>query len=128
MLIRDGARLMNMIALELKNLQVNLGARRVLDGYGRGQEPLPVYKMPHLRGWAVAGGFAVLPAIGRHEVLVVDTATWREAARIPVHGQPVFAIAQPGGRRIWVNFAFPDNDTVQVIDLPERREIGRAHV
>ena len=80
--------------------------------------------MPHLRGGAVAGGLAVLPAIGRHEVLVVDTANWREVARIPVHGQPVFAIAQPGGRRVWVNFAFPDNDTVQVIDLPERRVVN----
>ena len=107
------------------------GVRRILDGYGRGVEPMPVYKMPHLRGWAVAGGLAVLPAIGRNEVLLVDTATWREAGRIAVHGQPVLAIAQPGGRRVWVNFAFPDNDTVQVIDLPSRTVIkelkpGRA--
>jgi protein NirF len=107
------------------------GVRRILDGYGRGVEPMPVYKMPHLRGWAVAGGLAVLPAIGRPEVLVVDTGTWREVGRVAVHGQPVFAIAQPGGRRVWVNFAFPDNDTVQVIDLAERRIVkelkpGRA--
>lgn len=107
------------------------GARRILAGYGHGVEPMPVYKMPHLRGWAVAGGLAVLPAIGRNEVLLVDTVTWREAGRIAVHGQPVFAIAQPGGRRVWVNFAFPDNDTVQVIDLPSRRIVkelkpGRA--
>ncbi len=39
--------------------------RRILAGYGRGQQPLPVYKMPHLRGWAVAGRRAYLPAIGR---------------------------------------------------------------
>ena len=37
------------------------GARRVLNGYGRGEEPLPVYKMPHLRGWAVAGRYIFLP-------------------------------------------------------------------
>ncbi|MCU0895832.1 MAG: protein nirF, partial [Rhodospirillales bacterium] len=24
------------------------GVRRILDGYGKGEEPLPVYKMPHL--------------------------------------------------------------------------------
>ena len=59
-------------------------ARRILSGYGRGEEPLPVYKMPHLRGWAVAGRYAFLPAIGRHEVLVVDTRDWQEVARIPV--------------------------------------------
>jgi len=107
------------------------GARRILDGYGRGEEKMPVYKMPHLRGWAVGGGRAYLPAIGRNEVLVVDTVTWREIGRVPVHGQPVFAIVQPGARQVWVNFAFPNNDTVQVIDaetLEVRRELkpGRA--
>ncbi len=99
------------------------GVRRILDGYGRGEEPLPVYKMPHLEGWAVAGGVAFIPAVGRHEVLVVDTDTWREAGRIQVHGQPVFVMARPDGRQVWVNFAFPDNDTVQVIDVPTRRII-----
>ncbi len=96
------------------------GARRVLDGYGRGQEKLPVYKMPHLRGWAIAGDLAFLPAVGRNEVLIADTRSWTEVGRVPVHGQPVFVMAQPDGRRVWVNFAFPKNDTVQVIDVPSR--------
>ena len=90
--------------------------RRILGGYGRGQEPLPVYKMPHLRGWAVAGRRAYLPAIGRHEVLVVDTETWAEVGRIPVAGQPVFVMARPDGRQVWVNFSVPDYRRVQVID------------
>jgi protein NirF len=107
------------------------GARRILDGYGRGEAPLPVYKMPHLRGWAVAGRYIFLPAIGRHEVLVLDSVTWTEAGRIAVHGQPVFAVAQPGGRRVWVNFAFPNNGVVQVIDVPQMKVVhelrpGRA--
>ena len=38
-------------------------------------------------------------------------------ARVPVAGQPVFAVARPDGRQIWVNFAHPDNGTVQVIDV-----------
>jgi protein NirF len=100
-----------------------LRARRILAGYGRGQEPLPVYKMPHLRGWAVAGRHAYLPAIGRHEVLVVDTASWQEVDRIPVAGQPVFVMARPDGRQVWVNFAVPDYDRVQVIDTPSRRVV-----
>jgi protein NirF len=93
------------------------GARRILAGYGRGEEKLPVYKMPHLRGWAVAGNLAFLPAVGRHEVLVVDTLEWREITRVKVAGQPVFAIARPDGRQVWVNFALPDNGKVQVIDV-----------
>ena len=96
------------------------GLRRVLDGYGKGEDKLPVYKMPHLRGWAVAGRYAYVPAIGRHEVLVLDTETWREAGRIAVAGQPVFVIARPDGRQVWVNFAFPDNARVEVIDVESR--------
>ncbi|MCK6421206.1 MAG: protein nirF [Aquabacterium sp.] len=98
--------------------------RRILAGYGRGEQPLPVYKMPHLRGWAVAGSHAYLPAIGRHEVLVVDTHTWAEVARIPVAGQPVFVMARPDGRQVWVNFAVPDYHRVQVIDTPTQKVVS----
>lgn len=96
--------------------QPEKGGRKILENYGRGQEKLPVFKMPHLRGWSVAQGKAYLPAIGRHEVLVVDVATWKEVGRIPVRGQPVFVMARPDGRQIWVNFAFPDYGKVDVID------------
>ena len=96
------------------------GIRRILDGYGKGEEKLPVYKMPHLEGWAVAGGLAFVPAVGRHQVLVVDLDTWRQVGRIEVYGQPVFVMARPDGRHVWVNFALPRNDTVQVIDVPSR--------
>ena len=92
------------------------GVQRILGDYGRGEEKLPVYKMPHLEGWAMADGQLFLPAVGRHEVLVIDSQTWKETGRIAVHGQPVFVEARPDGRQVWVNFAHPRNDTVQVID------------
>jgi protein NirF len=92
------------------------GVQRILNDYGRGKEKLPVYKMPHLEGWAMAGRYAFLPAVGQHEVLVVDSRTWKEVGRIAVHGQPIFVVARPDGRQVWVNFAHPLNDTVQVID------------
>jgi protein NirF len=100
--------------LDLWNLDA--GVRRVLEGYGRGQEPLPVFKMPHMDYWAQANDVAYVPAVGRHEVLVIDQKNWKEAGRVAVAGQPVFVIARPDGRQLWVNFAPPDNDTVQVID------------
>lgn len=107
------------------------GVRTILPGYGRGEQALPVYKMPHLRGWAVAAGRAYLPAIGRHEVLVVELGSWKEVARIPVKSQPVFVMARPDGREVWVNFAFPDNGWMQVIDTFTNRLVdtfqpGRA--
>lgn len=101
-----------------------LQVRRILGGYGRGEQPLPVYKMPHLRGWAVAGRHAYLPAVGRREVLVVDTTTWEEVGRIPVAGQPVFVMARPDGRQVWVNFAVPDYHRVQVLDTPSRQVVA----
>jgi len=95
---------------------MSAGVRRILPDYGKGEQKLPVYKMPHLEGWAVAGDLAFVPAIGRHEVLVINMRSWQPAGRIPVHGQPIFVMARPDGRQVWVNFALPDNDTIQVID------------
>ena len=112
----DGLAMVDLWAAEPK-------VRRILAGYGRGETPLPVFKMPHLRGWAVAGRHAWLPAIGRHEVLVVDTESWQEVARVPVAGQPVFVMAQPDGRQVWVNFAVPDYHRVQVIDTSTRKVV-----
>jgi len=97
------------------------GVKRILPDYGKGEEKLPVYKMPHLEGWAIAGNRAYLPAVGRHEVLVVDTLSWQVVQRIPVKGQPVFVVGQPGGRHVWVNFALPDNQYIQVIDTLDQK-------
>ncbi len=95
------------------------GVKRILPDYGKNDEKMPVYKMPHLEGWAMAGNLMFVPAVGQHEVLVVDQNTWQLVKRIPVIGQPVFVMARPDGRQIWVNFAFPDNAQVQVIDAKE---------
>ena len=103
-----------MALLDLWDLEA--GVKRILPGYGKGEQKLPVYKMPHLEGWAVAGDLAFVPAVGRHEVLVINMRNWQEAGRIQVHGQPIFVMARPDGRHVWVNFALPDNDTIQVID------------
>ena len=93
------------------------GVRRVLPDYGKGEQKLPVFKMPHLQGWALAGANLFVPAVGLHEVLVIETGTWKQVARIPVHSQPVFVIGRPDARQVWVNFAHPANDTVQAIDV-----------
>ena len=95
------------------------GVIRILPNYGKEDEKLPVYKMPHLEGWAVAGDFMLIPAIGQHEVLVIDKRKWTLVKRIPVAGQPVFVMARPDGRHIWVNFAFPDNQQLQIIDAKD---------
>ncbi len=106
-----------MALLDLWNTEQ--GVKRILPDYGKGEQKLPVYKMPHLEGWAIAGNLAFVPAVGRHEVLVINTTSWREAGRVQVKGQPIFVMARPDGRQVWVNFALPDNDSIQIIDTQQ---------
>lgn len=105
--------------------QEPLQARRILDGYGRGEEKLPVYKMPHLEGWAAAGSVMLIPAVGRHELLALDARTFKEIGRVPTYGQPVFAVSRPDGRYVWVNFAHPLNDTIDVVDTLTLKVVHR---
>lgn len=96
---------------------VKKGVKRILSDYGKGNKKMPVYKMPHLEGWAMTEEYAFLPAVGRNEVLVVNRRNWKQVGAVKVHGQPVFVMSRPDGRQVWVNFAFPNNDTVQVINV-----------
>jgi protein NirF len=99
--------------------QPEKGVKRILADYGKNEETLPVYKMPHLEGWTVTDDLMFIPAIGQHEVLVIDKHSFQLVKRIPVLGQPVFVMSQPDGRQIWVNFAFPDNQQLQIIDVKD---------
>ena len=104
------------------------GVKRILPHYGRGEERLPVYKMPHLEGWAMTDEHAFLPAVGHHQVLVVDRDDWAEHTRIDVSGQPVFVMARPDGRQVWVNYAFPDNRWIEVIDVLTMKVVHKLDV
>ena len=95
------------------------GVKRILPTYGKDDDKLPVYKMPHLEGWAIAGDLLFAPAIGKHEVLVINKRDWTLLKAIPVVGQPVFVMARPDARQIWVNFAMPDNNQLQIIDVKD---------
>ncbi len=110
-----------MALLDLWHME--LGVKKILKNYGKGETKLPVYKMPHLEGWAVAGNYAFVPAVGQHQVIVIDMQTWKQVGSIDVHGQPIFVMARPDGRQIWVNFAYPNNDTLQIIDAETQRVV-----
>lgn len=101
--------------------------RRILPGYGRNAPDLPVYKMPHLQGWTLAGDTYALPAVGLHQVLWADARSGAETARTDVAGQPVFVTARPDGRELWTNFAPPDNGTVQVLDAATHQVTHTLH-
>src|SRR3972149_9709746 len=46
------------------------------DDRGTGEDIVPLWKIPHLKGWAIAGDYAVLPAIKREVALVYNTRDW----------------------------------------------------
>ncbi|MGV6853435.1 MAG: cytochrome D1 domain-containing protein [bacterium] len=99
------------------------GVKRVLDQYGIHEDKLPVYKMPHLEGWTMAGDKAFVPGVGHHSVEVIDTQSWTAINSIKTVGQPVFVMVRPDHRQVWVNFAFPDNQYIQVIDTESMKII-----
>jgi len=103
------------------------GVKRILNNYGRGTKKMPVYKMPHLEGWAMTDDYIFLPAVGRSQVLVVNRRNWKKIKTIAVHGQPVFVMARPDGRQVWVSYAYPKNDTVQVIDSESLKIVKTLH-
>ena len=52
------------------------GVRKILKGYVEHDEKLPVYKMPHLEGWAMVGQQAFVLVVGQHKVLVMNAGSW----------------------------------------------------
>lgn len=55
---------------------------------------------------------------------MVDERSWREVARIPTPGQPVFVVVRPDGREAWVSLAHPDNGKVAILDLERLAPAG----
>jgi protein NirF len=111
--------------LDLWNLDA--GVKRILPEHAKDDPKLPVFKMPHLEGRALIGDWWFLPAVGRHEMLVVDRRDWKVVKTILVDGQPVFVIPRPDERQVWVNFALPDNDKVEVIDTRDLSVVKRLN-
>ncbi|RQW81816.1 MAG: protein nirF [Methylococcus sp.] len=101
------------------------GIRKIVPEYVKEDPKLPVFKMPHLEGRALIGDYWFLPAVGHHEMLVIDRREWRVVRKISLDGQPVFVIPRPDERQIWVNFALPDNDKLEVIDTRDLSVVKR---
>ncbi|MBI3392544.1 MAG: protein nirF [Nitrospirae bacterium] len=77
----------------------------------------PVLKIPHLKGWSEAAGMIFAPVVGEKRLAVFRAADGTFVRSVPLAGTPVFAVARPDGREIWVNFNGDDADTIQVVDV-----------
>jgi protein NirF len=99
--------------------KVDMRERR--EGKVQEGEKVPIYHIPHLESWAVSGELAFVPAIGEKRVIVYNTKDWSYIKSIPIAGTPLFVVARPGGREVWVdNVDAPGSEAerlIQVIDV-----------
>ena len=84
---------------------------------------VPMYKVPHLSGWGIADGKAFLPMISEERLMVYDLRSWSPLGSIQTHGTVVFAVPRPDEREIWLTFAGPKGDTLQIIDVAKNKVV-----
>ncbi|RMG13857.1 MAG: protein nirF [Planctomycetota bacterium] len=103
------------------------GAREVsLRDPHRNFAKAPPVKLPHMAAWAVAGEAVFVPLVGEKRLAVLDRATWTFRCSVPLRGHPVYAVASPTEREVWVSFSGEDDDAyVQVVDTA-RCEVVRT--
>lgn len=75
-----------------------------------------VRKVPHLEGWALAGNLLFSPVVGEERLAVCEFGTWKPVGSVELAGTPMFAMASPDGRYVWINFSGTNHRFVQVID------------
>lgn len=81
-------------------------------------EKVPLYHIPHLESWGIAGGLAFVPAFAEKRVIVYDMKDWSVVKSIPVAGTPLFVVVRPGGREVWVdNVGAPGSPEERIIDI-----------
>ena len=92
-----------------------------------GQEgsDVPLWKIPHLKGWAIAGENAYLPALKREWAIVYNTRTWELIKYVDLKGTALYTVARPGGRYIWVDLIGKNGDLIQIIDV-QRLEVVKT--
>jgi protein NirF len=93
------------------------GVRRILAEQGQGSEEVPLWKIPHLKGWALAGDLAFLPALKREVALVYSTRDWSPVTTVPISGTALYTVVRPDRRQVWVDIVGKNGDLVDVIDV-----------
>jgi protein NirF len=103
------------------------GVRPILAEQGKDAEAVPLWKIPHLKGWALAGDLAFLPALKREVALVYSTRDWSPVATVPISGTALYTVARPDRRQVWVDIVGKNGDLVDVIDVESLRVVKTLH-
>lgn len=94
----------------------------ILAEQDKGPE-VPLWKIPHLKGWALAGRLAFLPALKREVALVYSTLDWTPLTPIPISGTALYTVARPDGRQVWVDIIGKNGDLIDVIDVESMKVV-----
>ncbi len=78
---------------------------------------VPLWKIPHLKGWAIAGDTAILPALKKEWALVYNNKIWEWIKNVPLEGTALYTVSGPDARYVWVDLVGKNGDLIQVIDL-----------
>lgn len=95
----------------------------ILAEQGKGPEEVPLWKIPHLKGWALAGRLAFLPALKREVALVYSALDWASLSPVPLSGTALYTVARPDGRQIWVDIVGKNGDLIDVIDVDSMKVV-----
>lgn len=110
--------------LDLKN-PVAVKSVSLRDPKQRFAQSSPV-KLPHMASWAVAGDGVFVPLVGEKRMVVLDRHSWAFVKSIPVRGHPVYSVAAPTGREVWVSFSGEGDDAyLDVVDA-EALEVKKS--
>ena len=94
----------------------------ILAEQGKGVE-VPLWKIPHLKGWALTGRLAFLPALKREVALVYSALDWTPLTPIPISGTALYTVVRPDGRQVWVDIIGKNGDLIDVIDVDSMKVV-----
>lgn len=99
------------------------GVQRIMAEPGQREEEVPLWKVPHLKGWALAGDLAFLPALKREVALVYSTRDWKPLQPIPLSGTALYTVVSPDRRQVWADIVGKNGDLIDVIDVESMKAV-----
>lgn len=94
----------------------------IMAEQGKGPD-VPLWKIPHLKGWALTGRLAFLPALKREVALVYSVLDWTPLTPVPISGTALYTVARPDGRQVWVDIIGKNGDLIDVIDVDSMKVV-----
>ena len=89
------------------------------------RDEAPLWKIPHLKGWAITGRYAILPDVQRQWAVVLELDSLKVVKHIPLKGTALYTVVQPGGRYVWVDLVGKNGDLIEIIDAKTLEVVKR---